>query len=149
MKKVPLFTAVLLTSMLAISQRGATERFHNMGPNKMSVEQVATLKTKKMTLALDLTEQQQAEIMKINSARAEERKLSIDERKKQHQENKGPKRASEREFELRNARLDKQLAHQAEMKTVLNAEQYQQWKRMHFRRHTEGKRKMRNERRRR
>ena len=64
MKKV-FVTAVLLIGLMGYSQRSHHFDSDQRGMKDMSPEQIATLKTKKMTLALDLNESQKKEIQKI------------------------------------------------------------------------------------
>ena len=65
MKKV-LVTTVLLIGLMGYSQRGEHFDSEQGGMKDMSPEQIAILKTKKMTLALDLSAAQQKEIQKLN-----------------------------------------------------------------------------------
>ena len=73
-----LFAAVLMmTGIVGFAQRGPDHR-----PTKdMSPEQVATLETKKLTLALDLNEKQQQQIQEIHLEKAIDRQTRKEERK--------------------------------------------------------------------
>lgn len=64
-----LVTATLLTSLIGFSQRSEHKGMHNLSP-----EQMATLQTKKLTLALDLDEDQQQEIFEFSEENAIARK---------------------------------------------------------------------------
>ena len=75
MKKV-LLTAALLIGMLGYSQRGQHFDSEQRGMKDMSPEQIAILKTKKMTLALDLSAAQQKEIQELNLENANQRLTS-------------------------------------------------------------------------
>ena len=74
MKKV-LVTTVLLIGMLGYSQRGPQFNSEQRGMKDMTPEQIAILKTKKMTLALDLSTAQQKEIQKVNLENAKNGRL--------------------------------------------------------------------------
>jgi len=119
---------VVLALALMIGLNGFSQRrpqHHEMrGLEKMTVEQVATLHTKKMTLALELNETQQEQIFKINVAQAEFRKAKMDQRP---DKDKG-QLSGDALFELQNERLDHQLAYQQQLKEILTIEQYEQWK---------------------
>ncbi|MGB5497437.1 MAG: hypothetical protein WBM77_00750, partial [Maribacter sp.] len=78
MKKVIVLVA-LMAGFTAMAQKG--ERGHKGDYKNMSVEQMATLQTKKMTLDLDLTEVQQSKIQALNLENAKKRKAKMEERK--------------------------------------------------------------------
>lgn len=114
-----LFAAALLMTGLAVfSQRGPAHE----GMKNMSPEQMATLKTKKMTLALDLTEKQQQEIQAIHIEKAINRQARMEERK-----DRDAKPDADERFELMNDRLDKQIAMKDQMRDILSKEQFEKW----------------------
>lgn len=94
-------------------------------PNLTS-DQIAILQTKKMTLNLGLTESQQQKILQINKKNAVERAQKIEERKAMII--KGERPDSEKIFKRKSERLDKQIAHQNELKSILNEQQFETWK---------------------
>ena len=51
-------------------------------------------------------------------------------------------------FEMQNARLDRQIAMQEKMRTILDTEQYETWKKFSNRKKMHGKKKMQERRRR-
>ncbi|GLB50803.1 DUF4890 domain-containing protein [Neptunitalea lumnitzerae] len=145
MKKLLVLAAILVTSA-GIAQtefkgRGDREhrgqhqpRFERM-MDDYTPEQMATLKTKKMTLALDLTEKQQKELLKINTEVAKKHKAKFEEIKAKREEAKAkgetPQRpTSEERFAMQNARLDEQIAMRTKMKSLLTDEQYKKWSEM-------------------
>ncbi|SHJ94603.1 Spy/CpxP family protein refolding chaperone [Pseudozobellia thermophila] len=138
MKKV--FVIVLcMVGLTAMAQKG--ER-GNRGMKDLSPEQVATLQTKKMTLALDLTQEQQAKIQAINLEQAKERKAKMEERKAAREKGEAKKPTAEERYAMQNERLDKMIAHKAEMKKILSEEQYQKWQKMaHNRKKKDGDRR--------
>ena len=89
----------------------------------LTPEQHAELVSKKMTLALDLTEGQQREVQKLALEKAKDRKELQEKRK-------AKKEFSETErFESKVARLDRKIAYKKEMKSILNEDQYKKWER--------------------
>ena len=126
-----LFVAVLMmTGIFGFSQRGSGH-----GAMKdMSPEQVATLETKKMTLALDLNEKQQQQIQEIHLDKAIERQTFRQERKA-----RDSKPDADERFEIMSDRLDKQIAVKDQMKDILSNEQYEKWEKISLSR---GKSKM-------
>ncbi|MBT8260915.1 MAG: hypothetical protein KJN82_06350 [Bacteroidia bacterium] len=102
------------------------QRFADFTP-----EEMAQLKTKKMTLDLDLTEAQQKDLYKFNLKEAQERKQMMEERKKaKEQGEKGNKPSKDERFKMANNKLDRQIAHKKEMKRILNDSQFEKWERM-------------------
>lgn len=99
---------------------------------EFSPEQNAILKTKKMALALDLNQSQQKQMLELNKKWAEEKASKRAEMKSLNKE----EMSSTDRFNQMNTMLDKKLAHQNELKKVLNEEQYKSWKmyssKMHY-----------------
>lgn len=89
-----------------------------------SAEQQAVLKTKKMALELDLNETQQNQMLELNKKWAAEREKNMSARK----DIKPEEMSSTDRFNMMNAKLDTQLAHQKQIKKILNSEQYENWK---------------------
>ena len=112
---------------------GAFAQEHKKGHKKsdLTPDQIAELHTKKMTLGLELTETQQKKVFNLKKEHAIERESKRKERMALRE--KGEKPVKENSFERKNARLDKALAHQSEMKEILNDNQFETWKksRMH------------------
>ncbi len=131
---------VLMTTMNVVAQKPTkTRQGQKMD---MTVEQLATLKTKKMTLVLDLTKAQQAKVMDINLEQVEFRKLRFAEIQAKRESGERKKPTSDERFEIANARLDRQIAHQQRMKEVLTKDQYQTWKKIKLKKGLNGKKKM-------
>lgn len=107
----------------------------------MSVKQLATLKTKKMTLALDLNKDQQDKMYTINLDGAKDRKQKMEARKKAMKESEGkkPELSSEEKFQRVNSKLDKKIAFKNKVKSILNKEQFQKWERLQ--KHTKNKKR--------
>ncbi len=119
---------MLMVGITAMAQRGEREEKGHRGDFKnMTAEQMATLQTKKMTLALDLTEGQQNQIQDLNLKNAKQRKAKMEERKAAKESNEKMKPSSDEIYEMRKARLDAAIAHKAELKKILNPEQFEKW----------------------
>nr|WP_299170200.1 hypothetical protein [uncultured Allomuricauda sp.] len=136
----------LVTLMVLLTTIGVVAQKHTKGRKgqkmDMTVEQLATLETKKMTLVLDLTKAQQSKVMDINLEKAEYRKAKFAEIQAKKESGEWQKPTSDERFAFENARLDRQIAHQQKMKEVLNKEQYQTWKKLKLRKGMNGKKKM-------
>ncbi len=138
MKKA-IWAIALLIGALGMAQE---EGKSNRGAMKdLTPEQMATLQTKKMTLALDLSEAQQSQIQALNLENAKTRKAKMEERKAKKEAGEAKKPTSEERYAIQNARLDQMIAQKAEMKKILSEEQYDKWEKMAHRRgkHRKGK----------
>ena len=131
------FISAIIMSTLSFAQ--PPQRDDGMRPkmNKMaelSAENRATLLSKKMTLKLDLSKEQQAKVYQLFLEKSQKRK----DFKPHKQETKLTK---EMRFETLNKRLDQQIAFKAEMKSILTKEQYARWSKMSARKRKPHKRK--------
>ncbi|WP_299056972.1 Spy/CpxP family protein refolding chaperone [uncultured Polaribacter sp.] len=99
---------------------------------KLSEEQQTNLAIKKMTLALDLSEKQQAEIKPILMAKAAERKSMMEQRKADREAKKRP--TDSEVYKKRMSHLDNQIAMKKKMKSILNKEQFEKFEKMQKRR---------------
>ena len=122
MKKI--FSLALL-ALLAVSAFGQ-EQQKMKNRFDLAPDQIAELQTKKMVLHLDLSKKQQQQILEINKRNAIDRKRNIEEHKTLRE--KGHKPSSDEFVNRMNVRLDKQIAHQKEMKKILNEKQFEAWK---------------------
>jgi len=139
MKKL-IIIAVAFLALQATAQGQKKERVNKQEKHQkmmnLSAEEMATLQTKKMTLHLDLSESQQAEIQKLNLENATKRKAMMEARKAKKESGNTEKPSKEERLKMINAKLDHQIANKAKMKEILNEEQYAKWeksqaKRMH------------------
>ena len=88
---------------------------------EMTPKQRADLKTKEMTLALDLSTGQQAQVMALQLDLEQKRQEKIENR----EERKDRKElTSEQLYEMRSARLDEAIRVKKEMKNILTDEQF-------------------------
>lgn len=87
-------------------------------------EQQAILKTKEMALHLDLNASQQSQILALNKKWVQKKTATKEAYKDLNKE----EISSDQKFEMMNKALDNRLAHQEEIKKILNKEQYETWK---------------------
>ncbi len=121
MKKL-IFMAIALIGLQAIAQQKGMQRF-----NDFSAEEMATLQTKKMTLHLDLTENQQTKIYSIHLKNATVRKAKMNAMKAKKGSGNFERPTKEQRLAMINAKLDNQIAMKKKMKTILNDEQFTKW----------------------
>lgn len=149
MKKI-LILMLALTSSVAFAQHGGRGH-HRQGGDKaellkeLSVEQLAQLETKKLTLALDLNAAQQQEMLKVQTTIAQDKKAMLAEREARKAANETQKLTPDQRFEKMDATLDKKIAIKSEIKAILSAQQFEKWERMQH--HRKGRKKGRQGRR--
>jgi len=122
MKKI--FSLALLALLTASTFGQEQQRKNNRFD--LAPDQIAELQTKKMVLHLDLSEKQQQQILEINKRNAIDRKQNMEEQKTLRE--KGQKPSRDELVNRMNVRLDKKIAHQKEMKKILNEKQFEIWK---------------------
>jgi Tfp pilus assembly protein PilV len=121
MKKV--ITILVLSIGLTAMAQG--KKGHDYTP-----EQIATIASKKMTLALDLNKDQEAKIYQMNLENSKERKAKMEERKKNKEEGKRKELTSDERFERESKMLDQKIAKMRNLKSILSKEQYEKWEKM-------------------
>ena len=123
-----MFLVLATVSMSAqIGPRSGEER----RGNDMTAKQVATLSTKKMTLALALDDNQSKKVYTVLLDQAKDRKAMQAERKANKEK---PALTKEQRYAMQNERLDKQIAMQEKMQSILTEDQFKQFKRMNAKR---------------
>ena len=122
MKKLASMILIVLFTISTFAQDGRNKQ----QKQDFTVDQLATLKTKKMTLLLDLNTQQQGQVLEINKQKIAEHKVKKTARKAMKESDKKP--TSDELFELKNKQLDDMIAHKADMKKILTTEQFETWK---------------------
>ena len=118
-----LILALLSISTLLQAQESAKfaeKKQERSQMKKMSSEQIATLKSKKMTLELDLSEEQQSQVYDLIYSEIESKKLNIENRKKESL-------SQEERYALKSKHLDNMIAHKKAMRSILTDEQYNKW----------------------
>ncbi len=150
MKKLILLAALVISSAI-FGQGSHSDKKEHPRKGKMehlkdlSPEQIATLRTKKMALFLDLSKEQQDNIYALHLDEAKTRK----EQRAKREHDKGtekPKLSSEEKFNKMNKRLDKKIAHKKKMKSILSKEQFNKWEQMQRKTSSRKKKHSRNNR---
>ena len=132
MKHIVLIAVALLTLNVTAQRPDGEHKKHDRKERRdkfkdFTAEEIATLQTKKMTLALDLSESQKNEIYKLNLETAKDRKEKIKAREAQKAKNKKTELSKDERYKLANERLDKQIAHKKALKNILSKEQFEKW----------------------
>lgn len=122
MKKV-LFLITLISSIIVSAQPGPDHAKHRKGDQReqmkdLTPEQRAELRTKKMTLHLDLTEAQQKEVHQLSKAWEQKRENLQKEMKS------GNDLTKDQKFEHKSKMLDEEIEMKRQLKSVLTEEQY-------------------------
>lgn len=105
----------------------------------LTTEQLTTLKVKKMTLELELSEVQQKKITPVITKQISERKIEADRMRESKNEIKNID-ASNR-YQMANKILDRKIMFQKEMRTILNEEQFKKFKTLKKKRNEKMKKK--------
>jgi protein CpxP len=92
---------------------------------RLTPEQRIELQAKKMKLELDLNDKQVADVKKLLLEQNKKREAKKAEMKAKKADKKKP--TADEIYAMKNNMLDKQIAHKAEMKKILNAEQFKKW----------------------
>ena len=129
MKKLAgLLSIILLLSMTMDAQERKERK--RMGSD-MTTEQMATLKTKKMTLFLDLNQQQQKEVYSLMKEQADVRqskRAAFKEKRKA-----GVELTNDDRFKMQNDQLDQQIKNKAAMKSILSKDQFVKFEKANMR----------------
>lgn len=130
---------MLLVGAFAFAQKG--ERGERERMKDLSPDQIATIKSKKATLALDLTTTQQTQMKALFVANAKMRKSKMEARKAQKESGETKVISSEERYTIVNERLDHQIAQKEKLNQILSDEQFAKWEKMQHRRgkHKKGK----------
>ncbi len=137
MKKI---IALLVVALGFTAVTNAQEHKEDRFEEALTVDQQTELAVKKMTLKLDLNKAQQEKIKPFLAEQIADRKAMKAKRKEMKKNKQKP--SSEERFKMMNARLDKQIAFKAEMKRVLNTQQYERFEKMADRKMHKMKKKM-------
>ena len=132
MKHITLIAIALITLNVTAQRPEGEHRKHDKKERRdkfkdFTAEEIATLQTKKMTLALDLSEAQKDDVYKLNLEAAKERKEKMKAREAQKAEGKKTELSKDERYQLANERLDKQIAHKKALKSILSKEQFEKW----------------------
>lgn len=124
-KLIGILTLVMVFSLTANAQRQGQKGQRNDNRPSLNSEQVAELQTKKLDLLLELNDSQKDKIHTIFKKQAEERELARTEMRERRTTGKRP--TEEERFAFQSKRLDRQIANKAEMKKILNKDQFEKW----------------------
>jgi Tfp pilus assembly protein PilE len=123
MKKL-IIAALLLVGMTSFAQQGnKTDKKQGRAEmEKFTPEQRNELMLKKMTLELDLSSKQQAQMKSIIAEKSAKSEAMM----KAHKDNKTKPTRDER-FAMKTKMMDEQIAMKAKMKSILSDEQFVKW----------------------
>jgi len=93
---------------------------------RLTTEQLTTLKVKKMTLELELSEVQQKKLSPVITKLISERKIEADRMRKSINEVKHIDVSNR--YEMANKFLDRKIMFQKKMRSILTEEQYKKFK---------------------
>ena len=135
MKKLVLIALALITLQVsAQGERGQRQKMEKKeyaaGMNDFTPEQMAQLQTKQMTLALDLTEAQQKEIMTVNLENAKLKKSFMEERQKMMASSDTKEPTKDERFKMKMNMLDHKIEIKKKMSKILDKEQLNKWEAM-------------------
>src|SRR5690606_7721806 len=120
----------LMMGLSTMAQRSQPEKSHKGYIMNMSTEQMVTLQTKRMTLALDLTDAQQKKIQSMNLENAANRAEKMKEMKAKKESGDLKRPTSDDRYAMQLAMLDHQIAQKEKMRNILDKEQYGKWEKM-------------------
>ena len=130
MRKIVIAVMVLFTITATAQEKGSAEKGERKGRmalfKDMTPEEIAELKTKRMTLDLDLSKEQQSKIHEMNLADAKARQ---EQRQSDKAKGKKGELSKDERVSAMNKRLDDQIAKKEQMRSVLNKEQFEKWER--------------------
>lgn len=120
MKKL-ILTAVLLCSIIGMAQ---SRKDRSQTRNQFTPEQKATLKSKKMALHLDLTDQQEQQVYQLflDNAKQAHKRMTDEERKNL---------SSDERFKHREKIMDRKIELKRALKNILNENQYAMLQKKH------------------
>lgn len=107
--------------------------------NNLSAEEMAALRTKELTLQLDLNESQQQSIKALLTDQISNRKGKMQNRPQKGFRKDSTNVSSQDYYKMRSERLDHQIEFQNKMKTILTDTQFDTWKSMNQQRRNKNK----------
>ena len=97
---------------------------------ELSAQQLAELETKKLTLALDLNDAQQTQMLAVQTEIAQDRKAAHARMKALKESDEIKKPTAEEKFQKMSEGLDKKIEIKQQIKQILTADQYKKWEKM-------------------
>ena len=141
MKKLAIIALALIT-LNGFAQRKEHKKMEREHASEMRKEMtptdIADLKSKNLTLKLDLTDAQQKKVHKLILDEAKTRQNARKEQKTTDDE-KRERPSKEDRLARQNQKLDQQIKMKREMKAILTAEQYAKFEKMKPREHKKGR----------
>lgn len=134
MKKLVIILIALCTVNAVLAQHHGKKKGSHLKP-----EDAAALKTKKMTLALDLTNTQQDAVYAIALENAKLKAAHRAEHASKKASGDFQKPTKEERVEMQKKYLDRQIAQKAKMKKILDKDQYAKLERILAKRHAKQK----------
>ena len=96
---------------------------------QLTINQQTSLKVKQMTLALDLSDKQQQQLTPLLRAEITFRQAAIEKRKEARKQKKRP--SSDEIYAIKSQELDNKISMKRNMKNILNATQFETFKKMY------------------
>jgi hypothetical protein len=139
MKKI--VCAMLVMASITVAAQRDEMRGRENSMKDLTTEQIATLQTKKMTLSLDLNEEQQKKMKSLITTHVAARKAKMEAQKVKKENREKP--TAEEKYAMQMERLDAKIAQKREIKALLTEAQYSKWEQMQRRKgkHRQGERK--------
>jgi protein CpxP len=107
---------------------------------QLTLNQQTSLKVKKMTLALDLSDEQKKQVQPLLLAATTNKKAFMEKRKEARKDKKKP--TSDEVYAMKSQLMDNQIAMKRSMKSILNPTQFQRFENMQKKRTIKGKKRM-------
>ncbi len=136
MKKLLLTLALIAAGVASAQQGNAASSDENATQNP---EKFAEMQSKRLTLALDLTDKQQKQVYDLALQNMQARKNSPARKDVKSM-------TREQKQDLRLQRMDAMIDHKREMKNILTEEQYERWEKITAERVASGKERVKNRR---
>ena len=122
-----ILACLLLAGFSAAAQHMPREGRGRQQKQEFSADEMATLQSKQMTLALDLSSNQQQQVQTLLSKRIQQRHEARQALEKDTAAMADP----QKRYQRMNERLDSEIAFRQELKKILSEPQYTQWRQMH------------------
>lgn len=122
-----MMACLLLAGLSAAAQHMPREGRGRQQMQEFSADEMATLQSKQMMLALDLTSGQQQELKTVLAKRNQQRQ----QMRQAHQKDSAAMADPQQRYQRMNERLDREIAFRQELKKILTEPQYEKWRQMH------------------
>ena len=139
-KLVMIMIAVATLQVSAQAQKREFRKQRMESKNPYSPEEMAQLQAKKMTLILDLSDQQQKEMSAVFLEQTKLRQIKKEAYLRSKDKTEAKTLTKEERFKMANARLDQQIETKKKMKSILSSDQYEKWGKMNEKRGQHSKR---------